>query len=177
MARVPLLEKEQVDDSLKPMYDGLQERMGFVPNIFKTLAHAPSVAIEFLDLGRKILNKMNLDPRLRELAILRVGHIHQADYEWSHHVVIGQKVGLTMDQINGVRDWSQSPHFSKEQQTILKFTDQLIENVRVTEAIFDEIKQFLSLSEILELEIAIGYYLSISRILESLEVEHEGHAT
>ena len=50
-----------------------------------------------------LLFSSTLPPRLRELAILRVAHRTDSEYEWGQHVKIGLREGLTEDEIAGVR--------------------------------------------------------------------------
>ena len=63
------------------------------------MVHSPNAARAFQGLGGFIRHKSRLDPRLREIAILAVGWITQAPYEWSHHVKIGQEFGVSEDDI------------------------------------------------------------------------------
>ena len=45
--RIPLLEREQVTPELASVYDALLAQRGVVPNMFKTVAHVPSLALAF----------------------------------------------------------------------------------------------------------------------------------
>ncbi len=95
MARIPYLEKSD----LAPENQDLLKRE---ITLFKAMTHSPNAARAFQGLGGFIRHKSRLDPRLREIAILAVGWITQAPYEWSHHVKIGQEFGCTEDDIRGL---------------------------------------------------------------------------
>jgi hypothetical protein len=43
--RIPLLERDQVSPELANVYDALLKQRGVVPNMFKTLAHTPALAL------------------------------------------------------------------------------------------------------------------------------------
>src|SRR5690242_14398414 len=58
-------------------------------NIYKTLAHDVELYNRWTPLGRYLLNGSSLPPRERELIILRMGWLCQADYEWTQHARIG----------------------------------------------------------------------------------------
>ena len=88
MARVPYLEKTD----LKPDDQDLLKRP---IALFKALVNSPGGARAFSGLGQYIRFNSKLDPRLRELAILQVGYLARAPYEWSHHVKIGYAFGVT----------------------------------------------------------------------------------
>ena len=68
--------------------------------VFRTLAWSPNALHQFMRLGNAILNRSGLDPRLRELAILTVGRVTEAGYEYDHHVAIARRVGVTEQQID-----------------------------------------------------------------------------
>ena len=84
----------------EPVRDALA---GLPPlNIFRMLSHAETALRPFLRFGGAILGRLELDPRLRELAILQVAASTEARYEWVQHVEIGREVGLTDAQIAAV---------------------------------------------------------------------------
>src|SRR4051795_1412790 len=68
-------------------------------NIFRTLAHAETAFRPFLRFGGAVLGRMQLDPIVRELAILTVAKEAEAEYEWIQHVAIAKHLGTTDEQI------------------------------------------------------------------------------
>src|SRR5438270_10184716 len=83
--------------------------------LFRTLAVHHELASRMRPLGAGILGHPRLDPRERELLILRTCARAGAEYEWGvHAVVFGAAVGLSDQQIaatanGGARDavWSE----------------------------------------------------------------------
>ena len=63
--------------------------------LYKQLVHSPGALRAFRGLGGYIRFKSPLDARLRELAILQVGYLARAEYEWSHHIKLGYTFGVT----------------------------------------------------------------------------------
>ena len=45
--RIPMLERDQVSPDVGALYDALIEQRGVVPNMFKTIAHTPALALGF----------------------------------------------------------------------------------------------------------------------------------
>ena len=71
-----------------------------VINIFKTLARDPSALKAFLGWGSYVLSRKNALPaREREIAVLRTGWLCRSGYEWTQHVPIGKRAGLTDAEI------------------------------------------------------------------------------
>src|SRR3954453_8806453 len=99
MARI-----EPIDPAAAP--DDVREALENLPplNIFRTLAHAETAFRPFLRFGGAVLGRMQLDPIVRELAILTVAHEAEAEYEWIQHVAIAKAVGATDAQIGAIAD-------------------------------------------------------------------------
>ena len=173
MARVPILEKSQINGDLRTIFDKMETRGNRVLNIFKVMAHCPDVGRDLLKLGNSLLLKGKLDSKLRELAILRVGHLAKAHYEWTQHVAVAKRVGVPEVQISALPEWRDSEQFNALEQTILQYTDEVAENIRVSEETFQKLKALLTDEQIVELTTVIGYYGMVSRILEALQVELE----
>ena len=71
MARAPYPDIETLPDELRTFV----QRFDPLMNVFHMLAHTGPALPHFMRLGNAILFKGRLDPELREIAILRVGHL------------------------------------------------------------------------------------------------------
>ncbi len=173
MARVSIPSRDRINGKLKDVFQSMEERGGQVLNVYKVMAHCPKVGREFLRLGNAILFKGSLPPKLRELAILRVGDLAEATYEWTQHVPIGIMAGLTEEQIKKLHQWKDSSLFNGQERAVLQYTDEVAQNIRVSEKTFKAVRDFLTEEQVVELTTTIGYYGMVSRILEALEIELE----
>ena len=176
MARVPLLEKSQVDPKVREFYEKLEANGHQVLNIYKAVANAPKLAPEFFRLGNRILFQTSLEPHLRELAILRVGELAQAPYEVTKHVEIGLKSGLSAEQIRSVPKWEGAKVFDERERAVLRFTDEVSRGYRASDAAMAALRAFLNDQQIVELTVTVGFYEMICRVLETLQVEIEDEA-
>jgi alkylhydroperoxidase family enzyme len=173
MARVSLLNKESASPEFQKTFNQITERNGRVLNLFKAMAHSPQVGFNFLRLGNAILFKGVIPPNLRELAILRVGHLNKANYEWTQHVPIALRAGVRQAQIDALPDWEHSSEFSDNERAILKYTDEETISIRVNEETFTAVRAIMTEEGIVELTTAIAYYGMVCRVLETLQVELE----
>ena len=144
MARVSLLSIEQAAPEIREMFQKMLDNGGRVLNLYKALAHSPRVARYFLRLGNAILFKGTLPPNLRELAILRVGNICQAKYEFTQHIPIALRTGVKQEQIEALPDWERSEKFNEQERAILRYTDEVTKNIRVKDDTFAAVRNFLS---------------------------------
>jgi len=173
MARVKLLEKNDVDPMVKQIYQKIEDSGSEVINLLKALAHSPKICRDFNRMGITLLLKGDLSSRLRELAILRVGDLARANYEWTKHVPIALQAGASQEQIDGLSDWADSTRFNEQEQAVLQYTDEVARNIRASDETFSKIAKFLSEKEIVELTVTIGYYGMVCRVLESLQIQLE----
>mgnify|MGYP003313926780 CR=1 FL=1 len=72
------------------------------PRIFRTLVRHPKLLKRWLVFGNHILAKSTLPARERELAILRIGWLCRAEYEFAAHTRIGREVGLSEAELERV---------------------------------------------------------------------------
>jgi len=173
MARVQKVETKSASPDIQKIFERIENTGDRVLNIFKVVGNSPKIGRDFLRLGTAILRKGCLDPALRELAILRVGNLAQANYEWTQHVPIGLGAGLSQQQIDDIGNWETSSLFNEKERAVLRYTDEIAVNVRVSDDTFLVLKNAFNDQEIVELTITIGYYGMVSRLLEALQVELE----
>ena len=65
--------------------------------IFQVLLNHPRLACALNDLLAIMLWRGTLDPRLRELVIMRIGWLTASDYEWTQHWRVAQGLGVSAD--------------------------------------------------------------------------------
>lgn len=173
MARVKLVEKDQADPAIKELFQKLEDQKIPLLNLFKAMGNCPKIGRNFVRLGNVILNPEFIDPKLRELAILRVGNLLKSEYEFTKHVTIGLEAGITKDQINELSNWTASKKFTDIERAVLRYTDEVTLNVKVSDSTFANVKSFFNDQAIVKLTATIGYYGMVSRILVALQIELE----
>lgn len=173
MARVSFLEKEQTHPIIGEVYQRREEQNAQVLNLLKVMAHCPWIGRNFMRLGNSILRGEELPARLRELAILCIGKLLQAEYEFTHHIPLAQQAGVRKEQIDQLSNWASAGVFNREEQAVLRYAEELTKNVRVSNATFEELRNLFSECCIVELTAIIGYYNMVCRILVGLQIELE----
>lgn len=165
MARIPYPDPDQAPEPVRDALAGLPPL-----NIFRMLAHAETALRPFLRFGGTILGGLELDPRLRELAILQVAASTEARYEWVQHVEIGRAVGVSDDLIAAVElgEWSTLPVVER---AVVAFAAELVATPRVSDETFEAVRRHLSPREIVELMLTVGNYLMLARVMTTLELE------
>ena len=173
MARIKLLEKDEVHPMVREIFQKTEDSGNEILNLMKALAHSPKITRDLNRLGITLLLKGDLAHDLRELAILRVGHLAKANYEQTKHVPIALMAGVRQEQIDELSDWANSAGFGAKERAVLQYTDEVAQNVRCSDKTFSKIKEYFSEKEIVELTVTIGYYGMVCRTLETLDIELE----
>lgn len=78
MPHVQPLSNEQASPQAKAHFDKIQGAFKMVPNIFRTMGHAPGVLEATMTLNGAIHS--DLDAKLRELAYLKTSKINHCQY-------------------------------------------------------------------------------------------------
>jgi alkylhydroperoxidase family enzyme len=174
MARLPYVDSATAPERVRETLAGVAAPL----NIFNMMAHAESNLRSLLRLGGTILSKQQLPGRLRELAILRIAKLSGARYEWVQHVPIGQAAGVTDAQVAALdAGKTDAACFDARERLVLRFTDEVVRDVRASDDTFAQMKKQFSAREIVELILAIGYYMMIARLLETTGVDLEPAGT
>jgi alkylhydroperoxidase family enzyme len=176
--RIAPLETEAWDPKLvEQLQAGRPREMGApaapVFNIFKTLANHPALAGQFLHWGNQILFKSSLSPRDRELAILRVGWLARAAYEWGHHVDIAiNHAGMSEDDI-ALAKAGPTAGSDAADDVLLRAVDELVTNHFITTATWTQLATRYSQTQLIDLVFTVGQYVTVSMALNSFGVQLE----
>lgn len=172
MGRIPYFDMDKAPAELQ---DLLKVRHPL--NLYRMLPHATTVAPGFLKMGGAILRDSAIDPVLREIAILRVGFLSKATYETHQHKRVARNVGVSDAKIAALEnDQPDSNAFSPLEKLVMRYTDDVVANVKASTALFDELLAQLDHRRMAELTLTIGFYMMVSRFLENFEVDIEPQA-
>jgi 4-carboxymuconolactone decarboxylase len=167
MSRIPYVEAEAAPEPVREALEALPPL-----NIFKLMANAETCFRPALRLGGAILGRQDLDPVLRELAILRVARLSPAEYEWVQHADIHLTVGGTQAHLDALlADDIESDAFTPEQRAVLTFTTEVVRDATVSPSTFEAVAASHPPREIMELTLAISYYMLIARVMNVSDID------
>jgi alkylhydroperoxidase family enzyme len=93
------------------------------------------------------------------------------------HERIARGLGMTDALLAAIRHGPDDPAFDDLQRLVMQYTDDVVHNVRASDATFEPLRARLSLQELQELTVTIGYYLTASRFLETFDIDLETGGT
>jgi AhpD family alkylhydroperoxidase len=145
---------------------------GRISPLYQILLNAPEIAQGWESLLTAIRNRNSLSPAIREMIILRVAILNNAEYEFDAHVPHAIKAGISDIKINSLRELPLSDVFDDQEKLILELTDVMTKNVQVPDTLFNRVKPKFNDQEILELVATISAYNMVSRLLNALNIGH-----
>lgn len=146
---------------------------GRPPNIFTTLARHRGLFRRWLWFAGALMPGGKL-PRIdSELVILRVAHNTGSDYEWGHHERLGQKAGLSAEEVARVREGADAPGWSQRQRLLLRAADEMHAEGRIGDELWAGLAAELDEMRLIELCMLIGHYEMLAMTLNTLGVEPE----
>src|SRR2546423_9372260 len=135
------------------------------------MANAETAFRPWMRFGAAILTQLELDPLLRELAILRVASLTPgAEYEWVQHEAIARAVGATEAQVEGART---GQGLEGDDVLVVAATEQIVRDAAPDEETFERLAQRFSPREIVELVLTIGQYMLVARVMATAQIDIE----
>jgi 4-carboxymuconolactone decarboxylase len=170
--RLPPLPADQWDDAVQQalavMLPEERRNPDDASNILSTFVRHPALTKEFLRFNVHLLFRSTLPPRLRELAILRVAHRTDSEYEWVQHVKIGMREGLTEDEIAGVARGIAADEFDR---TVVSGVDELMDNFELSDATWSALSERLDERQRMDFVFTIGCYITVAMALKTFGIE------
>jgi len=170
--RVPPLPADEWDDAVDHALSGLLPAERRNPedagNLLATLVRHPKLTRAFLRFNHHLLFSSTLPPRLRELAVLRVAYVANAEYEWEHHVRMGLEAGLTEEDIDGIQRGEAADDLNR---AILHAVDELHDKSVVSDAIWAVLSEHLDERQRMDLVFTIGCYGALAMAINTFGVE------
>ena len=138
-------------------------------NVFKVLMNHPALVRRWTVFAGHVLHKQTLPARARELLILRIGWLNQADYEWAQHVEIAKREGLSAQEIERVK-LGAAGGWEQQDAMLLQAVDDLFENSVVSDAVWAALSAKYSTQQMIDLVFTVGEYNLVSWALNSFGV-------
>jgi 4-carboxymuconolactone decarboxylase len=166
MALIPYVDPESAPESMR-------KALTVVPplNVFRMLANTEAGFWPYVDYNAALLAKLDLDPVLRELAILRTAALDRCDYERVHHEGIARQVGASDAEVGRAVD----PEAGAEGLEGLVYAvvaGVVADNRAPREAVL-ALNERLGPGQVVELMMAITHYHGLAALAASVEMEIE----
>ncbi|MGD2131595.1 MAG: carboxymuconolactone decarboxylase family protein [Maricaulaceae bacterium] len=170
--RVPPVSIENAEGEAAELMRARANKNGEVLNVFGTLANFPTAMTPFLTWASFILSDNNpLPPREREIVILRTGFLCRSGYEWTQHVRVGLRAGLTDAEVLRIKAGADAEGWSPADAALLKATDDLVKDHFISDAVWAELIEHFSQEQAAAVVFSVGQYTLVSMFLNTCGVQ------
>lgn len=173
--RIEPVQLENMSDEAKQLCAELRTSFGIedvnaIPEVVRTMLVHPGAYRCQVDLSVMLVGNGKISGRERELAVLRVGWLCRAPYEWGQHVGIGQRNGLTPEEIERVKSGSSAPEWNDHDRAILSAVEEMLGDQSMTQETWDVLASTWNEEQLMELPILVGAYFMTAIQQNSLRV-------
>lgn len=145
-----------------------------IPEIMFTMCRFPDLWDRIMALSIQMQSETGvLEPRDRQLAILRTAWLLQAPFEWGEHVRHSKKVGITSKEIERATAGSSAEGWSEHERAIMRAAEELRDNVFVSDATWEQLSKRLNDHQLVELLVLIGQFTTVAYLQNSLRLRLE----
>jgi AhpD family alkylhydroperoxidase len=169
--RIPMLERDQVTPELGSLYDALLQQRGVVPNMFKTVANTPGLALGFAGFLKALLSDGALKGWYKELIATRMSVLLGSSYAVAAHSLSAKQKGASDEQIASVKNNFDHGPFSEAEKLGLHCADRIHHSAHeIDDAFFAKLKTTMSDSEIVELMATASAFEFFPRFVDALRI-------
>ncbi len=176
MARVPDVNREELDVDGQKIYDRIREDRNS-PEVglqFRALLHSPQAAGYLTSMGAQLRFDSSMPENLKELAIILVAREWDSGIEWTGHSVLASKAGVSDGSIENIRIRKAPEGLTDEEGVISRFVQHLIRDKDVSDADFSAAQKLLGDRGVVDLTLTVSYYTALALAQISLKPEMGG---
>lgn len=160
--RVEPLDPSQLSDAQRELIGGLRASagasVGAVPEYFLVTVKHPALFASQMEMAKTLFTG-TIPRRERELAVLRIGWLCQAPYEWGEHVDIAKRYGVKPEEIDRVIQGSSATGWSDHDAAILRGVEELLSEYALSDETWGTLAANWSEQQLLEFPLLVGAYV------------------
>jgi 4-carboxymuconolactone decarboxylase len=179
MARIPLATRDQVPEKERPAYDAFMAARANRPNIgpYSLLAHMPELSQRLEALRTYIRDEASLPQKLQELAMISVAREMGCAFIWYAHAAPARQAGVRDEIVDAIRDMGALGPLDPEEQTVVDFTRELLQNRAVSRSTFDAATARFGQRGTMTLTSLIACYAVLAYTMNTYELDAPAHPT
>ncbi len=143
-------------------------------NIFATMVHNPRLMKRLNVLGGYFVAHGLLEPRDRELVVMRTAYRAGCDYEFGRHtLLVGREGLLTDDEVERIATDDLGAGWSPQDAQLLRLADEITADDRASDELTGQLAERFSDAELIEVTLLVGFYRMLAGYLNTLDVNRE----
>ena len=177
MARIPLVTRDQIVEKEKPAYDAFMLSRANRPNIgpYSLLLHMPEMAQRLEALRICLRDESSLPQKLQELVMISVAREMGCSFIWYAHAAASRQAGVRDDIVDNIREKRALTNLDPEEQTVVDFTRELLQNRKVSRPTFDAASTRFGQRGTMTLTNLIACYAVLAYNMNTYDLEAPAH--
>ena len=160
MAIISSLEKDQVEEIVKAVYEKFEKDTGKVPEWVKVMAHNPKVVKEFTELFKVIMKEGYIEPLLR----WKIAYVVSNSLKCPFCVDVTGKMLKTTGASDEILEKIKGGEAeSEEEKGVFELVKEVTSKATCNPELFEKLKQKFSEQELVEIVSIIGLFNYINR--------------
>ncbi len=146
-------------------------------HILGLFAHYPKLAKAYMGLNQHVAAGSSLPVRIRELLILRTSWLRKLDYEYTQHIVLARRAGITDEEIQQIQTGSSATDWSSEDSEILLVAEELRQHAAISNGTMQNLKNRYTTQQIMDMIFLVGCYDLLGVAIKSFGIPVEDALT
>ncbi len=163
-----------LDEISMVVVDGVRKPREDIEALQILIRHA-DLYLAHLGIGKQFLSGAQLSIRDRELAILRIGWLSQAPFEWGSHVVIAKRNGVTAEEVERVIEGSTADGWTEHERALIRAMEELHFDSMITDETWDVLAKTYTDKQLIEVTVIAGQYKTVAYMQNSLRIRIPEH--
>jgi len=140
-------------------------------NVHRLMANHPALLEAWWSFRNYSVDGGDLGRRKAELVILRTAARLRAWYEWGAHVDRALAVGISLDEIERVKDGGDAPGWDEEESVLLSAVDELFDDKRVSPKTLTDLRRFYTSRQVMDVMAIHGMYVILGSMINTWGLE------
>jgi 4-carboxymuconolactone decarboxylase len=145
-------------------------RDGQATNALRVYLHHPVLAENILPFERYIASESTLEPRHRELLILRTAWLARSEYVWAQHAEVARKAGITSDELTRIARGPDAPGWKPFESVLLRAVDELLIDSFVSDRTWAALTAQFDTKQVMDAVFTVTEFTMVAGTLNSLGV-------
>lgn len=138
-----------------------------------TMLRHPILAKAFLTFNNHVATASSVSKRIRELLILRLSWLRREEYEFSQHLVLGRRAGLTDAELERVQFGPDAPGWGAEDADLVRAVDELHSNAFIEDGTWARLEARFDTAQLLDIIFTVGCYDLLAMLFKTCRVAPE----
>ncbi|MCP4749361.1 MAG: carboxymuconolactone decarboxylase family protein [Proteobacteria bacterium] len=179
MSRLKPLHPKEMDEQQLKYHEIIMQRPVFknypkdspLEGPYNPWVRSPAFARSMVQFSQYVREDGILEERLVELAIIAVGRVWSAEFEFAAHAPRAVKAGISQEAVDAISR-GENPTFEKsDERAVYDFSRKLTENRRVDDRTYQAAVDHIGEQGVVELIGLMGFYVMVCMTLNTFEVQ------